>query len=311
VLTLPVDVFCTNTMPARHAELGVDAATLQAVRPELIWACISAMGLDHPDVPGYDPVLQAHCGFMDLTGEPDGPPMQCGPPLIDLKAGDEAFTQVILAMLERQRTGRGSIVDISMARAAVSWLHTFLPMLDMGSPPEELRRSGNEHRQFIPVNAYATSDGHVFVAVGSDAQWERLTATGMFASLAREELATNEGRRAHRVQLHREIGAITLEHTQAQVAAALERAQVPHAPITRVEQVMDLPFVRDAALSTEAPDGRIIRLPPPAAATAHLQSIGGRLPFAPDYGEHTRAVLEEAGLDRGEIADLEEEGVIA
>jgi len=311
VQELPADVFCTNTMPARHTELGVDAATLQALRPELIWACISAMGLDHPDVPGYDPVLQAHCGFMDLTGDADGPPMQCGPPLIDLKAGDEAFTQVLLAMLERHRTGRGKVVDISMARAAVSWLHTFLPMLDMDSPPGELRRSGNEHRQFIPVNAYETRDGHVFLAVGSDAQWQRLVATGLFATLARDELATNEGRRAHRVELHGEIEAITRARSLEEVAAALERAQVPHAPITRIEQVMDLPFIRDAALTTVAPDGRVIRLPPPAAATEHLQALGGQLPFAPDYGEHTRAVLEEAGLDRGEIADLEEQGVVA
>ena len=70
---LSADVFCTNTMPARHASLGIDYAALRAVRPELVWCCISAMGLAYPNVPGYDPVLQAQCGYMDITGNPDGP----------------------------------------------------------------------------------------------------------------------------------------------------------------------------------------------------------------------------------------------
>ena len=95
---------------------------------------------------------------------------------------DEAFAQVLLALLEQAETGRGRQIDISMAQAAVSWLPTFLPMLDMGSPPSELRRAGNEHRQFIPVNAYPTRDGFIYVAVGSDIQWSRLVREPIFAS---------------------------------------------------------------------------------------------------------------------------------
>ena len=180
---LRVDVFCTNTMPAHHAELGIDYETLRSARPDLIWCSISAMGIDHPDVPGYDPVTQALCGLMDLTGERDGPPIQCGPPLTDLKSGDEVFAQVLLAMLERERTGQGKLIDVSLAHSAVSWLHTFTPLLDMGSPPDEIRRNGNRHRQFIPVNAYPTADGFIYIAIGSDAQWSRLIAQSMFATL--------------------------------------------------------------------------------------------------------------------------------
>ena len=102
---------------------------------------------------------------MDITGNPDGPPMQNGPPIIDLKAGDEAFAQVLYALLDRHRTGAGRAIDGSMAQVATSWLLTFLPMLDMGSPPDELKRSGNEHRQFIPTNAYPTADGFIYLAV--------------------------------------------------------------------------------------------------------------------------------------------------
>ncbi|MEW6367338.1 MAG: CaiB/BaiF CoA-transferase family protein [Acidobacteriota bacterium] len=311
VRELPADVFCTNTLPARHTELGIDYETLSAARPELVWCCISAMGSAYPDVPGYDPMLQALCGYMDLTGHADGPPLQCGPPLIDLKAGDEAFLQVMLALAERDRTRRGKRIDISMAQAAVSWLHTFLPMLDMGSPPSELRRAGNEHRQFIPVNAYRTRDGYIYIAIGSDAQWQRLSRHPMFAALGRGEFATNEGRRAHKADIFRAIEEITSRHSFAEVAEVLRAATVPHAPITPVDKVADLDFVKAAALRTLAPDGRLVRLPPPAVSTPHLESRGGELPFAPAYGEHTDAVLREAGLRESEVAALRQEGVIA
>jgi len=308
---LPVDVFCTNTLPARHAGFGIDEPTLRARREDLIWCCISALGPNRPDVPGYDPMLQALCGFMDLTGNPDGPPLQCGPPLVDLKAGDEAFAQVILALYERERTGRGKRIDISMAQAAVSWLHTFLPMLDLGSPPDELRRSGNEHRQFIPVNAYPTRDGFLYVAIGSDAQWKRFVAQPMFASLATEERATNEGRRRDRRALHAAIAEITRRHDAAEVSAALAAAGVPHSPITPIEKVPDLPFVAEAALRTTTPEGRPVRLPPPAVPTRFLEERRGELPFAPAYGQHTDAVLAEVGYSTGEIAALRARGVAA
>lgn len=311
VRDLPADVFCTNTLPARHEALGMDYPRLSRERPDLVWCGISAMGLKHPDVPGYDPVLQAMCGYMDLTGAPDGPPLQCGPPIIDLKAGDEAFTQIILALMDRAEQGVGRRIDISMAQVAVSWLQTFLPMLDMGSPPAELTRSGNEHRQFIPVNAYVTADGHIYLAIGSDPQWQRLVRQPLFAALAQERYATNEGRRAHKAELHRGMEAITRQHPSDHVARALASAGVPHAPITRVEQVMQLPFVASTALHTVTPDGRTVRLPPPAVDTPYIEELGRRLPFAPGYGEQTDQVLSEVGLTGDEIQRLRQQGTVA
>jgi crotonobetainyl-CoA:carnitine CoA-transferase CaiB-like acyl-CoA transferase len=311
VRELPVDVFCTNTLPARHAALGLGYDTLRAEREDLIWCNISAMGPAYPDVPGYDPVLQAQCGYMDLTGHADGPPLQCGPPIVDLKAGDEAFTQVVLALMDRAETGQGRRIDISMAQVAVSWLHTFLPMLDMGSPPAELKRSGNEHRQFIPVNAYRTADGYIYMAIGSDPQWQRFAKQPLFASLSDERYAINEGRRAHKAELHGAIEAITREVPAARVAEALAAAGIPHAPITPVEGVLALPFVESSALRTVTPDGKTVRLPPPAVTTPHLESIDRCLPFAPAYGEQTEALLGEVGLGPEEITALRQAGTVA
>ncbi len=311
VRELPVDVFCTNTMPKRHETLGLDYASLSAEKPDLVWASISAMGLDHPDVPGYDPVLQALCGYMDITGDPDGPPMQNGPPLTDLKAGDEVFAQVLLGLLERDRTGRGRAIDVSMARVAASWLLTFLPMLDMGSPASELRRSGNEHRQFIPTNAYPTADGFVYLAVGSDAQWRRLVEQPLFTSLAQPRFTTNEGRRAAKVDLHAAIGALTRRHTTAEVGAALSQAAVPNAPITPIDGVMELPFIAPTLLKTVTPDGSAVRLPPAAVPTPYLEGRGGELAFCPGYGEHTESLLREVGLCDDTVSWLHETGVVA
>ena len=308
---LPVDVFCTNTMPSRHQSLGIDYESLRAIKPDIVWCGISAMGLSYPKVPGYDPVLQAVCGYMDLTGPADGPPTQCGPPIIDLKAGDEAFTQVMHALWQRSEGGGGRCIDISMARAAVSWLHTFLPMLDMGSPAEELRRSGNEHRQFIPVNAYPTADGWIYVAIGSDAQWARFVADEPFASLAQPRFASNEGRRADKEELHVLIGEITQRLTSEQAATILAAAAIPHGPITAVDGVMDLPFVAENALRTVAPDGRVVRLPPAAVDTDHLSANDSTLTFSPAYGEHTSSLLAEVGIDHEQTERLRAAGVIA
>jgi phenylsuccinyl-CoA transferase len=305
---LDVDVFCCNTVPSRYGSLGIAPATLRAARPDLIWAGISAMGPAFPEAPGYDPVIQAMAGYMEVTGERDGPPMLAGIPVIDLKAGDELYANVMLALLERHETGAGKDIHVSMLQAAASWLITVLPLIDFDCKPDEITRAGNEHRKFIPTNVYPTRDGFVFLAIGSDVQWRRFTAIPKFAVVANEVRQTNEGRHAERAAIHRDIGAVTMQHAADEILGDLRGATIPATRIHDIRQTRELPALQDKLTRTLTPDGRTIRMPPMAV---DLPEGRCSLDFPPKYGQHTTPVLAEAGLGNDEIQSLYGAGVVA
>lgn len=308
IRALDVDIFCCNTLPRRYEQLGIDYATLKAVKPDLIWAGISAMGPDHPNVPGYDPATQAMAGYMELTGHEDGPPTLSGIPLIDLKAGDEVFAGVCLALAEQAETGAGKEINVSMLQAAASWLITTLPLLDFDCDPSEVSRCGNEHRKFIPTNVYPTRDGFVYIAIGNDGQWQRLTAIPKFSSIASEARVTNNGRLAERERCYEDIGAVTARYTTAEVVADFTQATIPHAVINTIAQVRELEALRDKLTTTTAPDGGTIHMQP--LATDSNEAVM-ELSFPPKYGEHTRAVLREAGYEASKLDELIAAGVVS
>lgn len=307
VRSLDADVFCSNTLPSRYGQLGIDYETLSKVKPDLIWAGISAMGPDYPDVPGYDPALQAMAGYMELTGEAGGPPTLAGVPIIDLKAGDEVYAGVCLALAERAETGKGSRIDVSMLQAAASWLITTLPLVDFGCDPIEITRCGNEHRKFIPTNAYPTKDGYIFVAIGSDVQWRRLTELPRFAPVGKKGRETNQGRHADREAIQADMRAVTSAHSTAELAADFRKATIPNAPINDIRQVRKLDALESKLTSTRLPDGREVRMQPMAVDLAGRETS---FPFPPHYGEHTRAVLAQAGIRGGDYDDLARSGIV-
>ena len=304
---LDVDVFCCNTVPERYRPLGIDYATLAAVKPDLIWAGISALGPEHPDVPGYDPVIQAMAGYLELTGDPAGPPVACGVPVVDLKAGDEVYANVLLALAERAETGAGREIHVSMLQAAASWLITMLPLLDFDCEPWEVMRSGNEHRKFVPTNVYPVRDGFVYMAIGSDVQWQRLTALPRFASLAAQDRVTNEGRVRARRELHADIAALTATMSAAEMIADLRAATIPHARINSVAAVREIGTIARRLTTTHLPGGKCVRMPPPAV---DVPGTAREFAFPPKYGEHTRPVLREAGFSEDECNRLAAAGVI-
>jgi crotonobetainyl-CoA:carnitine CoA-transferase CaiB-like acyl-CoA transferase len=307
VRALDVDVFCCNTLPARYQALGIDYDTLRSVKPDIIWAGISAMGPEYPDTPGYDPAIQAMVGYMEVTGDPEGPPMLSGIPVVDLKAGDEVYANVCLALAEKAETGAGRAIHVSMLQAAASWLITTLPLLDFDCDPSEVTRCGNEHRKFIPVNAYPTTDGFILVAVGNDLQWDRLTRLEEFQALANPVRGTNAGRHHQRQAIHRDMAEVTARHSTAELAERLSASHIPHAPIRTIPEVRDTGAIAGKLTTTRTPDGRLIHLPP---LPVDSEDAPIDYPFAPRYSQHTRPVLAEAGLADAEIAGLQSTGII-
>ncbi|EME69278.1 CoA-transferase protein [Paramagnetospirillum caucaseum] len=307
IKSLDADVFCCNTLPSRYKGLGIDYPTLKDIKPDIIWAGISAMGPDYPGVPGYDPVVQAMAGYMDLTGSADGAPTLMGVPVVDLKAGDEVYAAVCLALAERAETGEGAEINVSMLQAAASWQLTTLPLLDFGAQPAEMSRSGNEHRKFVPTNAYPTTDGYVFVAIGNDGQWKRLCDLAPFAGLARPERMTNEGRGRDREAIQAEIWALTRTLGTSELVEMLRQATVPHAPILTIPQVQALPALADRLTTTITPEGKRVRLQPKAI---DRQGDAFHFAFPPRYGEHTGSVLADAGYTAADQASLRASAII-
>jgi crotonobetainyl-CoA:carnitine CoA-transferase CaiB-like acyl-CoA transferase len=308
LVALNADVFCCNTLPARYKSLGIDYATLSAAKPDLIWAGISAMGPDYPDVPGYDPVIQAMCGYMEVTGDPAGAPTQMGLPIIDLKAGDEVYAGVMLALLERSETGRGKAIHVSMLQAAASWLITVLPLIDFDCEPHEITRAGNQHRKFIPTSVYPAKDGFIYMAIGSDVQWRRLTAVPKFACVGNEVRLTNEGRHREREAIHRDVAAVMSRHCVEDLLADLRSATVPATRIFDIRQVRELPQLKERLMRTRMPNGKLVRMQPMAV---DVPGAARELSFPPKYGADTWRVLAQAGYAQGEIEGMAAEGVVA
>lgn len=304
---LDVDIFCCNTLPSRYKQMGIDYETLSALKPDLIWAGISAMGPGYPGVPGYDPAIQAMSGFMAVTGQEDGPPTLSGIPLVDLKAGDEVYAGVMLGLAERAESGCGKRIDISMLQAAASWLITTLPLLDFDCDQSEITRCGNEHRKFIPTNAYPTKDGFIYLAIGNDVQWHRLTEIPKFTALFNEVRKTNAGRHLERQSLYEDIGALTSLYSTDELVEDFLAATIPHARINDVPQVARLGAIKNKLTTTQLPNGRQVNMQPMAVDIAGAVTA---LSFPPRYGGQTAQVLGEAGFTESDCAHLQETGAI-
>ncbi|MBU0763433.1 MAG: CoA transferase [Bacteroidetes bacterium] len=291
---LNVDVFLCNTLPKNYLQLGIEYDVLKEAKPDLIWCGISALGPEYPDRAGYDPALQAMLGYMHLTGEPDRDPMLCGLPFIDLKAGDEAFAQVLLAMLEKKETGAGKRIDISMAQCAASWLITVLPQVQFAEDESKIfTRSANEHRSFVPSNCYPTKDGFVYLAIGSDLQWQKLCGIRGFEHLEKPDRTKNNSRKKNRASIYSDIRKALEKYTTGEFIEICIVQGLAVAPVNNVRQVGQLDFLKKTMIKTILPDGKKVGLFPAPMETDYLRKNNYIMKFAPRLGENNSDIVSD------------------
>ncbi|MGE0808502.1 MAG: CaiB/BaiF CoA transferase family protein [Burkholderiaceae bacterium] len=233
------DVLLHNLRPGAAESLGLDAATLRAKFPRLIYAGISAFGSEGPlrMRPGYDLLLQAYGGLMSLTGSPDGPPTRAGPSIIDMGSGMWAAIGILGALHRRARTGEGCVVETSLYETTLSYTSVHIAnYLSSGEPPQ---RSADGHPALSPYQSYATSDGRLIIAIGNDRLFVKLARL-----LERPEwledprYASNGSRVVHRAPLVEQIQAAVVQHSTEYWSRRLDEAGIPYAPVATIPDVI-------------------------------------------------------------------------
>lgn len=296
---LPVDIFATNQRPKDYAKLGIDYETLRALKPDLIWVGITGFGPDSNE-PAYDPVIQARAGWMDITGEPDGAPMVFGLPLVDLGAGEQGYGQVMRALYLRERTGKGSRVDISMLQSAVSWMVS--PFLLANDFNQNVSRRGNTHQFFGPVSVYPTRDSYIYIAVGNDKQWANIAATNEFAHLALEKYQRNAGRMANLAELNHALADAMQTRATNEWLEFFNALGVPVSRVNTMRETIAEPAVqRNMLTAHDAHTDTTLHFPAPVVVTEHLRAQNMQIKFPPRLGEDNEKIFGALGYDAREL----------
>ncbi len=305
------DVVIENFKVGALRKYGLDYASLTAANPALIYCSITGFGQDGPYAarPGYDFIIQAMGGLMDLTGTPEGEPQKVGVATVDIFTGLYAVIAVQAALAHRALTGEGQHIDMALLDTQVGVLaNQALNYLATGIAPHRL---GNAHPNIVPYQVFAAADGHIVVAVGNDGQFRQLVTVLGAPGLADNPLAaTNEARVANRAVLVPELARLIAPFARADLLARLEEANVPAGPINTVAEVFADPQVIHRAMRVDLPHaGGVSR---PSVRTPITMS---RTPLtaersAPLLGEHTAEILAELGHDAADIDRLVGDGVV-
>ena len=304
------DVFVQNLAPGAAARMGLTPQTLQASNPQLIYCNLSGYGENGPyrDKKAYDLLIQSEAGLLSITGTPETP-SKVGISIADIAAGMYTYTNILAALLQRQKTGKGSVIDISMLEALGEWMgYPMYYSMDGASPPP---RTGASHATIFPYGPYLAGDGKtIMLGLQNEREW------ALFCEkvLLQPELATdvrfdkNFKRNENRVELNAIILKIFSEMTGEQVLAKLEEAQIANASLNDMHQFWDHPQLRARGRwhSVESPNGPISALLPPGINTAYEY----RMDKIPAVGEHTERILKELGHSKESIEQLKQAGAI-
>jgi crotonobetainyl-CoA:carnitine CoA-transferase CaiB-like acyl-CoA transferase len=306
------DVLIENFKVGTMAKLGLGYESLAAENPGLIYCAITGYGQTGPykERPGYDFMIQAQGGMMSITGEADGEPHKVGVAIVDITAGLFASNAILAALHHRAQTGQGQMVDVALLDSQIGWLanvaHNYFAT---GETPG---RYGNGHANIVPYQTFTAVDKPIAVAVGSDAQFERLCAIVQRPDLWQQErYQTNAGRVAHRKALVAELQAAFGKRPCAEWLDLLLAAGIPAGPVNDVATILQDPQVaaRQMVQTVTHPTlGEVQVLGPVAKLSATPAQVRSAPPL---LGADTTAVLaERLGMDAAEIGRLRQDGVV-
>jgi crotonobetainyl-CoA:carnitine CoA-transferase CaiB-like acyl-CoA transferase len=310
-LIAKADVVVENFRPGTLARQHLDYASLAPKHPALVYCSISGFGQHGPkrDRPGYDAVVQAEGGLMSVTGSADGPPYRLGVAIADLVAGLLAAQGVTLALFARTRTGRGQQVDISMLDGVAALLSYQAGIFfATGAAPT---RMGNRHPTIVPYEMFEASDGEFVLAVGTDEQFRKFCDVAGAAAIAGDGRFTTNPARVQNYELLRPLlGEVLRRRTRAEWIEALTAAGVPCGSVRDVREVLTDPHL-DARRMIEVVEHAAVGTMRVLGIPIKLSDTPGRVRTAPPtLGQHTRAVLHDAGVADQELDALRGRGVI-
>ncbi len=300
------DVLVSNFRVGVMDSLGFSFEQVAERAPRCVYGLINGYGRsgERAQRPAFDVVVQAESGLMDLTGFADGKPTKVGVAIADEIAGLYLVQGILLALLERQKTDRGQLVEVALHDALLS-MFTFQAQryLSAGLQP---RRLGNRHPSIVPYETFEAADGTIVVGVGNEALWKRFcTAVGADHLLGDESFARNPDRVANREQLEEELAAVFLGHPVAHWEERLGAAGVPCGRVRALNEVIERERHTDREMVVEVDGLAFLGVP------IKLSSSPGRVRGRPPrLGEHTEAVLAELGHTEEEIAAWRDAGVI-
>ena len=311
-LVATADVLVENFGPGVMERLGFGYDELRKDHPGLIYCSLSGFGRTGPykHRRGFDLMAQAMSGIMSFTGErPDGPPVKCGAPLSDITAGILAAMGILAAYVHRLKTGEGQWVETSLFEAALVqtyWQSAIA--LATGVAP---RAMGSAHPLNAPYQAFETSDGWIVVGGANQTNWLRTLAALDAVELASDpRFVSGSDRMAHLAELEAELSRRFRKGSAAMWLAALEEKGVPCGPVYDMLQALADPQTRAREMVVEVEHSTLGKVETLGLPVKFSRTPGKVRTGAPVYGEHTRAVLREYGLEDSEIAALEQEGAV-